>query len=236
VGVLRYSLYCYLKQDYPNRELVVVSSNVTPQLRDFLGRFPAARITIVPAAAGLSLGELRNMSLAHAKGEVVCNWDDDDLYDPLRLSLSVGALLGSKTPAVFLSRWLLWWPARKTFAISQKRPWEGSMLARKEVVAPYRSITRGEDTLVISSIRRYHSIAALELPWLYCYAVTGGNTCDESHFEAMLKLAYAVLQGEAYESAMSRLAARMPIRQYAREITRRQKLDAETFARSLQPA
>ena len=145
---LRYSLACYLQQDYRNREFVLVCDQITPALLKYLGRFPKSGIRVIEAPVGLSLGELRNISVAEANGELVCIWDDDDLHDPFRISISVSALLASKAPAVFLSRWLLWWPARKMLAISEKRPWEGSMLARKAVVPPYQPLARGEDTRV----------------------------------------------------------------------------------------
>ena len=93
VQLLSYSLVCYLNQDYPHRELLIVTDNVTPALRALAERHAAQNVKLVTVPAGLTLGDLRNFAAARAAGDVICQWDDDDLYDPARLSASVHVLL-----------------------------------------------------------------------------------------------------------------------------------------------
>ena len=223
VRILRHSLDCYLKQDYRNRELIVVSSNVTPELERFLSELPDASIRLVRAPPGISLGELRNISVEHAQGVMICQWDDDDLHDPQRITTSVKVLLASNAGAFFLSRWLVWWPERKLIALSQQRTWEGSMVAFKDIVPPFPAVSCAEDTPVLEAITRNHSIAVLEMPWLYCYTITGQNTWEEAHFERMFRLAAAVFKGDEYEQGLNRLARRIPIRRYAETLDRRRR-------------
>jgi glycosyltransferase involved in cell wall biosynthesis len=216
VRVLRYSLDCYLRQDYANRELILVTSHPSTELRALVDRCAAARVKLVEAPDGLTLGELRNISYSHAEGEFVCSWDDDDLFDPQRLSTCIKALVTHDTAAaVFLSRWLVWWPARRLIAVSDQRAWEGSMLARRKFVPPFPSLSLGEDTSVVHALARDHPVLLIERPWLYCYAVTGRNSWNQSHFEKMISLSLLTFQGEDYDKAIARLARRMPIRQYA---------------------
>jgi glycosyltransferase involved in cell wall biosynthesis len=215
VRVLQYSLLCYLRQDYPNRELILVTSHPSDELESFLARFPEARITLVKAPAGLSIGELRNISLKHAKGTLVSTWDDDDLHAPERLSTSIRILQAGKAGAFVLPRYLLWWPARKLISLSCPRPAENSMVALRNIVPPYQPLMHGEDLLSMLTIRRYHPIATADLPWLYCYTVTGRNTWDESHFRKIVDTSATVFEGSEYDKGIERLARRVPIREYA---------------------
>lgn len=228
VSILQYALQCYLDQDYPNRELILVTSHPSTGLERLIARYPAAQIKLIPASPGLSIGELRNISLAHAGGSLVCTWDDDDLSDPQRLSVSVRVLLAGNAPAFFLMRCLIWWPARRLFALSTWRAWENTMVAVREVMPSYPPVSRLEDTFVMDAIRQDRSVAVIEVPYLYCYTVTGNNTCGEEHFKDHLDLAHTVIQGDGYEKGLARLAKRMPIREYAAELERRSFFARET--------
>lgn len=85
-ALLEEAIECFLRQDYAGeRELIV--------LNDF------ARQELVYAAPGVhvinlprrfrTLGEKQNAGVALATHDLICIWDDDDIYLPHRLSLSV---------------------------------------------------------------------------------------------------------------------------------------------------
>lgn len=82
----------FLRQDYPNRELVVASEDVLPELPE------DERIRYVNVASGLSLGAKRNASNRFARGEIIAHWDDDDWYAPWRLSEQVAAMRETRLP------------------------------------------------------------------------------------------------------------------------------------------
>lgn len=71
---------CLERQTYPSRELVVVNSSGRP----FFGRAPGFAREVEAAPA--TLGELRNIGCAHAGGEWLAQWDDDDWSSPWRLA------------------------------------------------------------------------------------------------------------------------------------------------------
>ncbi|HEX6463610.1 MAG TPA: glycosyltransferase, partial [Vicinamibacterales bacterium] len=66
---------CFLAQDYPNLELIVVDDGSDP-VRDIL---PADhRINYVRPPRRLSVGAKRNLACSQARGEIIVHWDDDD--------------------------------------------------------------------------------------------------------------------------------------------------------------
>jgi glycosyltransferase involved in cell wall biosynthesis len=183
---LIYASYSSFKsQSWKNCELVIVCDNVGDELRS-LADEDCGKIRLVEVQNGaFTLGDLRNLSVARARGEFICQWDDDDLYDPDRISISMKVLIESSVEAVFLCRWLMWWEKRGLLSISPSRIWEGSLFARKSAISIYPSIAKGEDSVVTDWITKYYSISLIDYPQLYCYRVTGQNTWTINHFEQL---------------------------------------------------
>ena len=183
MNLIRESYRAFKSQSWKNRELVIVSENVTDELRS-LARGDSDEVKLVEVHKGTTtLGDLRNLSVARSRGDFVCQWDDDDLYDPDRISICMKVLIESSSDAVFLSRCLLWWKSMGRVAISPVRVWEPSIFARRAVLPIYPSIGKGEDSVVTDWIARYHPISIIDYPQLYCYRVTGNNTSSVDHFE-----------------------------------------------------
>lgn len=87
---LREAIWCFLQQDWPNKELIVLNDHPEPLELDQV--YPGVRIVNVPDRFP-NLGAKRNYSVQLAKGDFLCLWDDDDLFLPWRLSTSVEQLL-----------------------------------------------------------------------------------------------------------------------------------------------
>src|SRR5947207_1475280 len=45
--IARHSVECYLRQDYPNRELIVVSASPEPEFEQFLRTLEQARVRLI---------------------------------------------------------------------------------------------------------------------------------------------------------------------------------------------
>ncbi len=188
-------------QSWPHKELVIVAGTVPASLQQLAA---ADRdVVLVKAPASQTLGELRNLSIAHAKGEFICQWDDDDLYDPHRLAIMVGVLMQASVSAVFLQRILLWWQARDMLGISVPRVWEGTMVAHRSSVPIYPALTKGEDTAVANWILQHHSVALIDCADLYCYRVTGENTWHAAHFEKMFETASRIFAPEEFAGVLA---------------------------------
>ena len=86
------SIRYFLRQDYPDAELVIVDDGVDP-VADLVPDDP--RIRYARPDTALSIGAKRNLGCAMARGELVAHWDDDDWMAPHRLRRQVEVLLGT---------------------------------------------------------------------------------------------------------------------------------------------
>jgi glycosyltransferase involved in cell wall biosynthesis len=216
---IKYALECYRRQTYDNRELIVVVDRqnydaVSAQVR--AANIDGAAISAV--SSDLTLGDCRNLSIAHARGEILIQWDDDDLYDPLRIAVAVSALAQGSPAAALLSRWLVWWPRRGLAAVSGRRLWEGSIALWREHALAYPSMARGEDTFVTECIAKSCEIIEIDAPLLYVYVVNGSNTFAAEHHDQIVARADYVARGEAYADLIGILSDRMPLLDYQADI------------------
>lgn len=212
----RFAVDCFRSQTWAERELVLICDAPGTPIEAYCRELCDPRIRVVtPAQPAGSLGELRNLSLRSARGDWICQWDDDDLYHPQRLELGMLLLQAMQADAVFLSRWMLWSPAARKVGVSGAREWEGSMLARRAAVPSYPGLARGEDTAVMHQMLGRGRVALLDAPWLYTYVQTGVNTWTAQHFGAIWEAASLVETGAGYEAALSILEHQGPYRAYA---------------------
>ncbi|CAO3459308.1 glycosyltransferase [Azospirillum largimobile] len=227
--LLEFAIDGFAHQTYPNRELVIVCDSPALLLDDPLERAiraadcPNVRLVRVNAAGregGVTLGELRNIAVDHAAGHYVCQWDDDDLYDPCRLEMQQRVLAAAGAQACLLGRWMIWWPAEDRLAVSCERDWEGSLLCERAVMPRYPALRRGEDTPVVEQLRRSARVVRMDLPRLYTYVVHGGNTFTVSHFEAHWQAATARFDGGRCRAVLEEMGKRLPVEGYRRMAAR----------------
>jgi glycosyltransferase involved in cell wall biosynthesis len=83
------AIRCFLSQDYPHIELIVVDDGSDP-IADLLPRDP--RIVYVRLPQRAPIGGKRNYACGRARGEYIVHWDDDDWYPPSRVRRQIGAL------------------------------------------------------------------------------------------------------------------------------------------------
>lgn len=226
-ALLEFAINGFARQTYPNRELVIVCDSPALPQDDPLERAIRAagcrnvRLIRVNAAGrdgGLTLGELRNIAVDHAAGRYVCQWDDDDLYDPCRLQMQQRVLAAAGAQACLLGRWMIWWPAEDRLAVSCERDWEGSLLCEKAVMPRYPALRRGEDTPVVEQLRRSARVVRMDLPRLYTYVVHGGNTFTAAHFEEHWKATAARFSGDRCRAMLEEMGKRLPVEAYRREV------------------
>jgi hypothetical protein len=209
-----FALDCFRRQSWRNRELVIVCDVADSAIEALVASLGDPTIRYVEAAPA-SLGELRNISVAHARGDFLCQWDDDDLYDAGRLEFMMAALLSHDVAAVFLKRWLIWWPARRQLAVSGSRTWEGSMLVGRDVLPAYPAQALAEDNITIARLCSMHATLLIDRPSLYCYIVHGANSYENAHFETMVSWASEVISADRYDAQIAALASSLPITDYA---------------------
>jgi glycosyltransferase involved in cell wall biosynthesis len=79
----------FLRQDYPNKELIVVDDGSDP-VRDLMP--DDSRIRYIQLDKKRTLGAKLNLACDTAQGDIIAHWDDDDWYAPRRLRYQVDAL------------------------------------------------------------------------------------------------------------------------------------------------
>lgn len=168
----------YEAQSYVDRELVIVSLDDVAFLKK----------PFYMAKAGTVLGQMRNIALAVAKGDVVCLWDDDDVHHPDRIKRQVAVLESApQADACVLERVLLHSPTRGLAAVSEPRQWEPTLLAKKSKLRRFPPTSRNE-----FDFKGLSMVQVCE-PWLYTYVVHGANTNDASHFQHWFDRAVKIL-------------------------------------------
>jgi glycosyltransferase involved in cell wall biosynthesis len=218
-NLAKISISCFLNQTYPNKELVIVDDGESSELQEFVRQLNHPQISHYHLPSqGLTLGELRNISVAKATGSYLSQWDDDDLSDPSRLESQMTAIRSLKADGCFLDTLYMWWPDRQRLIESRRRIWEGTLVCRKDIFPVYPSLRRGEDTEVVQLLLENHRIAAINRPHLYLYGIHQNNTWNAEHFDAHWQVARTKFEDDAYLKILQKLALRLPIHSYLQSL------------------
>jgi len=192
----RESVFCFCRQDYPNKELVIVH-DLAPrpdqlQYLQFIKSLKRRDIRWIPTKDKLKLGGLRNRSVKKAKGEVFCTWDDDDIYHRRRLSAQFEVIKSGEYGAVVLTdvyhlfrvsgvvQWL---------DLQKKPPYRshiGSLMVHKKFMGLYpatgKMAHRYEDMPHFGDLIKKTDVALMsDSPGLYVYCSHGGNVTGSNY-------------------------------------------------------
>lgn len=214
----RHAIECFQRQTYDKRELIIVTAALDCEVKALVADLGDPRIRLLEAPSAATVGDLRNAGIAKADGELICVWDDDDLSHPERLKWQLAGLKQAGGDACFLSRLILWWPARAALAISAKWTWENTMLAKKSFLPPYPSQYRGGDTVMVETLRASSYLVLMEHPTAYCYVRHGSNLWGDEHFERLFRTSIRLAEGDSYEREMALLGSWMPTAAYRTEL------------------
>jgi glycosyltransferase involved in cell wall biosynthesis len=194
------SLESYCRQTYANRELVVVTDGdlgAREALAAILRGLGRTDIELVAVEGTRTLGALRNVSLGRARGDVVCQWDDDDLYHPARIEEQVQPLRDGRAEACVLRSHVSYFPEDGRVVVvdwgtSLHKAHPGTLTMKRDLGVRYADhgpfSTRSEDSLVFHQLRRRRvPVFVLEgAPHLFVYRFHGGNTWAREHHEGMV--------------------------------------------------
>jgi hypothetical protein len=185
----------FAAQTHANRELVVVTDRGgdgrLAALKALIARTGGDDIRLVATEDTLTLGALRNLSMKAARGQFVCQWDDDDRYHPRRIEMQVAALEEAGSDAVLLADVLLFDAAASelrwiNWAAAPGGAHPGTLLCRRSAAPAYpeagSAALLGEDLAALLDMERRASVLRLaELPCLYVYVVHGANSWPSAH-------------------------------------------------------
>jgi glycosyltransferase involved in cell wall biosynthesis len=185
------SVAYFLRQDYPERELLILDDGRDP-VADLVPDDP--RLRYVRLDQRLRLGAKRNLACELTRGTLIAHWDDDDWMASDRLSRQVSALAGSDADACGLRELLHYridageaWLYRHR---PNGRPWLAgcTLLYRREAWAarPFAELETGEDSAFVAGLRP-ERVLALDDSSFYLSLLHRENTAArnlaDSHWE-----------------------------------------------------
>jgi len=190
--LLKRATRSFLDQTYKKKELVIVYEDDDHSTGDFLDRIPDDKIKKIKVkkSKGLTLGGLRNLSVQKCDGEYFCQWDDDDWSHCNRLEFQMNVIRESKMPACLMIHWLIFDAVENQAYVSNRRPWEGSLLCKKSLITDdlkYDDTAKGEDTILIKKLFSKNLIFPVIMPKLYIYVFHGKNVWEREHWEKIFR-------------------------------------------------
>jgi glycosyltransferase involved in cell wall biosynthesis len=210
----RVAIDCYQRQRYSDRELIVISARPDAEVAELILELGDPSIRFIAAPNIERVGEMRNAAIEAATGDLISVWDDDDLSHPMRLEWQYSAMTAMDADACVLARVLLWWPQRRRLAVSIRRVWENTLLARRGAMPAYSKQVRGSDTEVMRAlVAKSAQITMLDTPDAYLYIAHGGNLWGDDHFELLFANAIEIAAAE-YDEMIERLSHSHQINDY----------------------
>ena len=93
--MLKKSIQLFVRQTYPNLEIIIVDDSDTSCPFTF-----PENVRYIRLRARRSIGYKRNLAVQYAKGELIAFWDDDDYHGPKRIEHQVRHLQQTKADVV----------------------------------------------------------------------------------------------------------------------------------------
>ncbi|HEY3888641.1 MAG TPA: glycosyltransferase family 2 protein [Caulobacteraceae bacterium] len=199
---LKRSLRAYIDQTHERRDLVVVvdgdaSAAATADAKAHIASLRRDDISVIEPPGGQTLGALRNIGAAHARGDVLCQWDDDDLCHPGRLERQLEALVGQAAEAVCLQEVMQFFPAERSlyctnWRATADRAHPGTLMRWRRLPVAYpetgEAARRGEDSALVAQLQRRGLYGVLAgAPHLYVYVSHGENSWGDGHHRMLAR-------------------------------------------------
>lgn len=198
------SIECYLRQTYPNKELLVINEGPSSYQKDLqlhIDNLDRPDIRTIWLNGKYTLGALRNISVYLCEGDYFVQWDDDDFCLPQRLASQYSFL--SKNPKAivcYLSDQLHYFWSTKTLYWNNWRRWHSGnlkkyslipgtgMYRKSQMIWRYPSCgdesVAGEDSVFANKILLDNSenVVLLEnMGNMHCYTHHGNQVYDIEH-------------------------------------------------------
>jgi glycosyltransferase involved in cell wall biosynthesis len=184
-----------------NKNMVIISQGTSEQnvaIRNYLTSLGRSDITFHVAHPDVPLGTIRNTTVDISQGEVLCQWDDDDLYHPDRLMMQYNVLRTNSSRVAslycdFLKYYSetkeLYWCDWSGESIPAHRYLCGSVMFYRKVFDMFPlfypqsgSQCRVEEDLnVLFKLQIKGEIGPVWSAWHYIYVYHGQNTYDLRH-------------------------------------------------------
>ena len=196
------SIAAFCAQTLPQKELVIVVDGGTESalepLLQYVASLKRADIRVVTPPGKLNLGQLRNLSVETAIGDVLCcHWDDDDLFHPERLERQLAALTTGDHEGVVLSEVLQYFPQTRALYCTNWKATEAgghpaTLMVRRSAGVHYPTegdVSRGlgDDLHVVLGLRARGGLGFIaRMPYLHVYVSHGTNIWSNEHHRMLV--------------------------------------------------
>ncbi|MGA7732107.1 MAG: glycosyltransferase family 2 protein [Chloroflexia bacterium] len=208
-------LWCFDRQTWPRRELVIVDSS--PEPCHIVERDGPRAVRVVPAPPGSGVASKRNLALREAAGEFVAWFDDDDWQHPERLALLVEALRSGAVCAGSRRAWFVDLTTRRceAYAGFKGRVVFNSALFSRETaqkIAFQENLRSASDTPWMASLMSAHPGGVVLLDrqdlffWL-CHSTNLSNSARRKRFSEPLGRLKTLVGSEAWGDTSEALDA-----------------------------
>lgn len=192
---LRQSVASFCRQSYVNRELVICCDGPREyghKLQAYISSMGDNRIRLEILERRLTRGAIRNVSVEQARGEFVCQWDDDDLCHPERLSTQFDAMSTTGKEISFFQDQLHYFcDSRELFWVNWRPDLiPGTLMCRRTILLdqPYSDDKDEEDVDIRNKYLNSEDACILrDRGYLYLYRYTGLNVRTRSHHEMITR-------------------------------------------------
>ena len=183
VDTLEESLHSFLQQDYPGpKELIIVNDY---PLQKLVFDHPEVKIINLDYTFS-TIGDKENFAMEHCSGDIICQWDDDDVALPNHLS-NVAKFIGDNN--------IIHWKTGVLCHVTgiEQVGWIGNsgiVFTRKawEAVGKHPSENAGYDMTFIERIHNldYNKRLFVEMPkeeasWFYMWGGRGYHMSGQGH-------------------------------------------------------
>jgi glycosyltransferase involved in cell wall biosynthesis len=195
------SIRCFVDQTYPNKELIVVNEGPVDYQHQLEAELSGLAARTIWLKGSYTLGELRNISIYAASGDIICQWDDDDFCYPTRLFAQYSRMRRVNAAASFLTNQLhyyfhnsrLYWDNWKKYGSGGQ--FHSSLIPGTIMIyrhLPFRypergeSCRAGEDTVLLNDlvrgVQKSKVLQINDIGWMHVYSQHGCNQVyDYSH-------------------------------------------------------
>ncbi len=173
-------------QTYGDKELILLYERDDRPTRRFVRSLRGSqyrKVEVFPEE-GLRLGGLFNKAKAEAQGDYLALWDDDDWSHPQRLKCQISEIDRCEVASCCLSRITLW-DGSKTW-VSWGRPWEGTCVWARGVMADFANEKTGWDTAPVLDLWQRNRMTLLNRPDLFCYCRNNQSVNGTEHFDKLV--------------------------------------------------
>lgn len=175
-------------QTYNNKELIIISGEKEyyNKLKKYIKNKNVKLYFSNEKKLNLKLGDLRNLSVEKSSGDILVNWDDDDISHPERLQIQYNFLIENKLDACFFEdQFHYFYDSNELFWVKWLNDYiPGTLMCLRKCHEKYKhpSCSLSEDhELKLNLLNDFKIDSLKEKGYLYLYTYTGYNVFDRNH-------------------------------------------------------